>query len=87
MKTRINKVLNGRKLIIVLSIIAVSALTTNIAFAQAPPPPPPDGGGFGGNNNQPGGGAPIGSGIGTLLILGAAYGIRKVYQFRSKIEE
>ena len=37
------------------------------AFAQVPPPPP--GGGHGGTGNQEGGGAPIGSGIGILLVL------------------
>jgi hypothetical protein len=48
------------------------------AFAQVPPPPP--GGGHGGTGNQEGGGAPIGSGIGILLVLGAAYGGKKLYK-------
>jgi hypothetical protein len=48
------------------------------AMAQVPPPPP--GGGHGGTGNVPGGGAPIGSGIGILLALGAAYGSKKVYK-------
>jgi hypothetical protein len=55
------------------------------AFAQVPPPPP--GGGHGGSGNQEGGGAPIGSGIGILLSLGAAYGARKIYIFRKEKEE
>jgi hypothetical protein len=48
------------------------------AMAQVPPPPP--GGGHGGTGNVPGGGAPIGTGIGILLALGAAYGSKKVYK-------
>lgn len=48
------------------------------AFAQVPPPPP--GGVHGGTNNQTGGEAPIGSGIGILLTLGAAYGGKKIYK-------
>ncbi len=47
-------------------------------FAQVPPPPPEGGHGQSGNQ-EPGGGAPIGSGLGILLALGAAYGGRKVY--------
>ena len=35
-----------------------------------------------------GGGAPIGGGVGILLVLGAAYGGRKVYQlFKEEKEE
>ena len=44
------------------------------------PPPPPSGGGQGGSGNVPGGGAPIGSGITMILLLGAAYGSRKLLQ-------
>ena len=47
------------------------------AFAQVPPPPPGDG--HGGSGNQEGGGAPVGTGIGILLSLGAAYGGKKLY--------
>nr|NQU90078.1 hypothetical protein [Bacteroidota bacterium] len=43
-----------------------------------PPPPPP---GHGSMGNVPGDGAPIGSGITFLLLLGAAYGGKKVYDF------
>ncbi len=55
------------------------------AFAQVPPPPPA--GGHGESGNQEGGGAPIGSGIGILLSMGAAYGARKIYIFRKEKEE
>ena len=61
-----------------------------IALSQAPPPP--NGGASPGGGNTPlgGGGAPIGSGIGILLSLGAAYGAKKVYnkiQKQESIEE
>ncbi len=62
MKAKINKT---------LAIIGLVMLSTG-AFAQVPPPPPS--GGHGSGANEPGGGAPIGSGIGILLTLGAAYG-------------
>jgi hypothetical protein len=78
MKTQIVK--------IILTITFV--VGSSVLLAQVPPPPP--GGGHGGNDNQPGGGAPIGSGIGILLALGAAYGGKKVYRaFKNaeKLEE
>ena len=46
----------------------------------AQPPPPSDHGSS--ENTPPGGGAPIGSGIALLLVLGATYGGKKVYDFR-----
>ncbi len=62
-------------------IFAISALS-----AQTPPPPNNNGGGTSsppnGNNTPVGGGAPIGSGVAILLALGAAYGGKKVYDFR-----
>jgi hypothetical protein len=75
MKSMINKT---------LAIIGLIMIGTG-AFAQVPPPPP--GGGHGGTGNQEGGGAPIGSGIGILLSMGAAYGARKIYIFRKDKEE
>lgn len=60
-----------------LTLIAFTLLSAG-AFAQVPPPPPS---GHGSGGNQPaGGGAPVGSGIGILIALGAAYGGKKVYQ-------
>jgi hypothetical protein len=74
------------KSIIKAFIVAAFILVFNgLASAQAPPPPP--GGGHGGNNNVPGGGAPISGGLGILLAMGAAYGIRKVYQFNKNENE
>jgi hypothetical protein len=51
-----------------------------IVFAQEPPPPPP---GHDAAGNVPGGGVAIGSGIALLIALGAAYGAKKVYNFRN----
>ncbi len=59
-------------------VITAFLLIVNGLLAQVPPPPPADHGGSG--NAPAGGGAPIGSGIGILLALGAAYGGRKVYK-------
>jgi len=49
-------------------------------FAMADQPPDPGGDPTG----EPVGGAPIGSGLAISLILGAAYGSKKVIQFRNK---
>ena len=52
-------------------------------------PPSPNGGGVGGGGNAPGpgntptgGGAPIDGGLSILMLLGAAYGAKKVYKVR-----
>ena len=70
-------------LIIVISFIIVPVITVT---ASAPPPPPPPGGP--GTGDVPiGGSAPVGSGIIFLLSMGAAYGAKKVYDARKKLEE
>ena len=56
--------------------------------------PAPNNGGIGGGNTNggpiggsaPGGGAPIG-GLSILLLLGAAYGAKKVYAMRKEVNE
>ena len=70
-------------LIIFLALIIVPVITVN---ASAPPPPPPPGG-PGGNDIPIGGSAPVGSGLVLLLSMGAAYGAKKVYDARKKLEE
>ena len=76
-KTIINLVITG--LLIIVPVI--------ITCASAPPPPPPPPGG-GGNPNPIGGGpAPIGSGVIMLISMGAAYGAKKVYNARKRLEE
>jgi hypothetical protein len=64
-------------------IIGISA----ISLAQPGPPPPPEGHGSDGNQAPSGGTAPIGSGLLMLLGMGAAYGAKKVYNSRKKLEE
>lgn len=66
-------------LLIIVPVIMVSA--------SAPPPPPPLGGGPGGSDIPIGGAAPVGSGLVLLLSMGAAYGAKKVYDARKKLEE
>lgn len=64
------------------TILAIAfVVCSSVMLAQGPPNPP--GVGHGGTGDQPaGGGAPIGSGIGILLALGATYGAAKFYQTR-----
>jgi hypothetical protein len=74
-KAIVNLILVG--LLIIVPVIIVSA--------SAPPPPPP---GPGGTDDPIGGGAaPIGSGIVMLISMGAAYGAKKVYDARKRLEE
>ena len=63
-------------------VMGISAVT----FAQPGPPPPPADHGLGGNAS-PGGPAPVGSGLAILLSLGAAYGSKKIYDARKRLEE
>jgi hypothetical protein len=58
-----------------------------IATASAPPPPPPPPSGTGGGDTPIGGTAPIGSGLVMLISMGAAYGAKKVYDARKRLEE
>ena len=69
-----------KKLFLLLAIMFIGGMSL---LAQAPPVPPtnPSGGGGGGPV-----GAPIDGGLGILLAMGAAYGGRKIYQFRKKKE-
>jgi hypothetical protein len=57
-----------------------------LATASAPPPPPPPGG-PGGDTPIGGGAAPIGSGLVMLISMGAAYGAKKVFDARKRLEE
>jgi hypothetical protein len=76
MKTRITKGL------LTAAIVLGSALFT-VALADDPAPPPP--GGHGNNGNQlP---APIDGGMALLLITGAAYGGKKIYDMRKQRKE
>jgi hypothetical protein len=57
------------------------------AMSIAQPPNPPGSHGSTGNQSPSGGMAPIGSGIIMLLSMGAAYGAKKVFNARKKLEE
>lgn len=59
------------------------------SFAQGPTPPSDNPSTIGGNNTavgHPGGGAPIGGGLEIMLMLAAAYGVKKRYHVR-KIQQ
>ena len=68
-------------------LIAIVTLSLN-SIAQGPPSPP---GGANGSENydssRNGGGAPIGGGVLILIVLGAVYGGRKIYQLNKEGEE
>ncbi len=64
----------------IVFLILGFSLNTN-----AQPPDPPEDPQSGGE--VVGGGAPIGSGLGILLALGAAYGGKKVWDYRRNMEE
>jgi hypothetical protein len=65
----------------ILTVTVFLLMFNSVTNAQAPPPPEGSGG-VSGNGNVPGGGAPIGSGLIILMVLGAGYGAKKVYSFR-----
>lgn len=69
-----------------LCIGTVTLLTINLSSLTAQTPPPPNGGQtpVEGNNTPVGGGSPIAGGLGILLVLGAAYGGKKVYDFQKR---
>ena len=60
-----------------LFFILLNVAATAPAVAQGDPPPPPPG--HGETGNVPGGGAPVGSGLLILGLLGAGYGAKKWY--------
>jgi hypothetical protein len=65
-----------------IQIVLVSGFFVALPLlTMAQTPPPPNGGSTPGSGNTPvGGGAPIDGGITMLLILGAAYGGRKIFR-------
>jgi hypothetical protein len=73
-KAILNLILVG--LLIIVPVIMVSA--------SSPPPPPP---GPGTGDDPIGGTAPVGSGLVLLISMGAAYGAKKIYNARKKLEE
>ncbi len=72
-----------KKTIKILVISALFFLAPIALLAQSPPHP--NGGGAPGAGNTPvGGGAPIGSGLVMLIVMGAAYGAKKVYHLHNE---
>ena len=63
-----------RILVSLMLFLSISFIT----MADQPPDPGGD------PTGDPVGGAPIGSGLAISLILGAAYGSKKIIQFRNK---
>jgi hypothetical protein len=64
------------------SIFVFFLLFAGTILAQAPPPPPSNPSNDG-NGPVTGGSAPIGGGIEILLLLGAAYGVKKAYKAKT----
>jgi hypothetical protein len=71
-----------RKLWLIVVFLLNSMFMLNSVADPPIPPPPPGGHGLGGNQQ----GAPIDGGLGILLVLGAAYGTKKLYK-RSNMEK
>jgi len=71
-----------RKIFILLVsslILTISPIFISDVLADQPPDP----GGGPGTGDPVGGGNPIGGGLIILATLGAAYGIKRIYDFRS----
>ncbi len=56
-----------------------------ISLGQGSVPPPPSDHGQNGDQSPDGGPAPVGGGIAILLTMGAAYGGKKYYDYRKKL--
>lgn len=76
MKRKINLV------IVTLAMLLFVGLSVSVA--QGPPPPPDTHGELG---NQEANGAPIGTGIALMTGLFAAYGAKRAWDARKKLEE
>jgi hypothetical protein len=63
-----------------LLLIAGLFLSLPLLSLAQTPPHPNGGGGPGGGNTPVGGGAPIDGGLSILLLMGAAYGSKKIYK-------
>ncbi|MHC1776467.1 MAG: hypothetical protein AB9834_13775 [Lentimicrobium sp.] len=75
-----------RKIKLVLITLAMLLFVgLSVGVAQGPPPPPAEHGMSG--NKEPGKGAPIGTGIALMTGLFAAYGAKRAWDARKKLEE
>ncbi|MFZ4399882.1 MAG: PID-CTERM protein-sorting domain-containing protein [Bacteroidales bacterium] len=73
-----------KRLFIQLTIISCLMLLPTIMFAQAPPSPPAATHGSTGDAADPTAGAPLDGGLSILLLIGAAYGGKKIQTLRKK---
>jgi hypothetical protein len=68
---------------IIQTLVIALLFTVPVALMAQPSPHGGPGGGTGttpAGGGPPGGGAPIGSGLVVMLVLGAAYGSKKVFE-------
>jgi len=65
-------------------VLALNLMIISPVMADEPPPPPPHGTG---GDWQPGGSAPAGNGTVFLIIMGAAYGLKRIYNKRRRLIE
>jgi hypothetical protein len=63
-----------------LLLIAGILFTVPLLSMAQSPPHPNGGGGPGGGNTPVGGGAPLDGGLSIMLLMGAAYGSKKIYR-------
>jgi hypothetical protein len=79
----LNKIKNTDMKKIIKSVIVAGMIFSLPLLSLAQSPPHPNGGNSPGGGNTPvGGGAPIDGGLSIMLLLGAAYGSRKIYQIK-----
>ena len=83
--------MKNRALLLKISLIAALFMGWSLlATAQGPGGPPPPPAEHGVSSNQPagaGGGAPIGSAVTLMLGLFGAYGAKKAWDNRKKLDE
>jgi hypothetical protein len=71
-----------RHIVILVILVCLPAFISNIYADQ-----PPDPGGGPGGGDPVGGGSPIAGGTFIMVILGMAYGTKKVFNNRKKLLE
>ena len=73
----------------IIKLLLIAGIFLALPFSSlAQSPPHPNGGNAPGGTNTPvGGGAPIDGGLSIMLLLGAAYGSRKLGKLSKAIRE
>jgi polyferredoxin len=82
---KINTMKNIFKILVISLIVGFFTALSLTSMAQPSAPPPPAS--HGQSGNQAGGPAPVGSGLIILLGMGAAYGTKKLFNARKRLEE